>query len=62
VLARVKAFLPKIEIRCLENGDAGEGVGNASCRGSFDKGGWLKLLFDANGQLFHARIDAFQIN
>jgi outer membrane murein-binding lipoprotein Lpp len=62
VVARVRAFLPEIEIRCLEDGDAGEGNGNASCGGSFDNGGWFKLLFDGDGQLFEARIDAFQIN
>lgn len=62
VLARVRAFLPEIEIDCLEPGEAGEGEGIASCGGTFDNGGWFKLLFDANNQLFDARIDAYKIN
>ena len=62
VLARVRAFLPEIEVDCLESGEAGEGEGIASCGGAFDSGGWFKLLFDANNQLLDARIDAYQIN
>lgn len=62
VLARVRAFLPEIEIDCLEPGKAGEGEGIASCGGTFENGGWLKLLFGADNRLTAARIDAFQIN
>ena len=62
VLARVRAFLPEIEIDCLEPGKAGEGEGIASCGGSFDNGGWIKLLFGPDNRLTSARIDAFQIN
>lgn len=62
VVSRVRAFLPEIKISCLDAGQAGEGEGIASCSGSFLNGGWFKLLFDANGQLFEARIDAFQMN
>ena len=62
VLARVRAFLPEIEVDCLEPGEAGEGEGIASCGGAFDSGGWIKLLFDTNNQLLDARIDAYQIN
>ena len=62
VLAKVRAFLPEIAIDCLEPGKAGEGKGVASCGGSFDNGGWIKLLFGPAGRLTGARIDAFQIN
>ena len=39
-------------------------IGNLGrrCGGSFDSGGWIKLLFDTNNQLLDARIDAYQIN
>ncbi len=62
VLGRVRAFLPEIAIDCLEPGKAGEGEGIASCGGSFDNGGWIKLLFGPDNRLSSARIDAFQIN
>jgi hypothetical protein len=62
VVANVRAFLPEVKISCLEAGNAGEGEGIASCSGTFDNGGWIKLLFDDNDQLILARIDAFQIN
>ena len=62
VLAKVRAFLPEIEIDCREPGEAGEGKGIASCGGSFDSGGWIKLLFGPDNRLQSARIDAFQIN
>lgn len=62
VLAKVRAFLPEIEIDCREPGEAGEGAGIASCGGSFDSGGWIKLLFGPDNRLQSARIDAFQIN
>lgn len=62
VVAKVRAFLPEIEIDCLEPGKAGEGEGVASCGGTFANNGWIKLLFDANNRLTSARIDAFQIN
>lgn len=62
VLAKVRAFLPEIKVDCLEHGKAGEGAGIASCGGSFDNGGWFKLLFDSRNRLTSARIDAFQIN
>ncbi|WP_428627459.1 hypothetical protein [Sphingopyxis sp.] len=62
VLTKVRAFLPEIKIDCLEPGQAGEGEGVASCGGSFENGGWIKLLFDANNRLKSARIDAFQMN
>lgn len=62
VIAKVRAFLPEIEIDCLEPGQAGEGKGIASCGGTFANDGWIKLLFDANNRLTSARIDAFQIN
>ena len=62
VLAKVRAFLPEIAIDCLEPGKAGEGDGIASCGGSFDNGGWIKLLFGPDNRLTSARIDAFQIN
>lgn len=62
VLAKVRAFLPEIAIDCLEPGQAGEGKGIASCGGSFDNGGWIKLLFGPDNRLGSARIDAFQIN
>lgn len=62
VLAKVRALLPEIEIDCLEPGKAGEGEGIASCGGTFENGGWIKLLFGADNRLTSARIDAFQIN
>jgi len=62
VLVQVRAFLPEIKIKCLEAGKAGEGDGISSCGGSFQRGGWFKLLFDRTGMLTSARIDAFQIN
>jgi hypothetical protein len=62
VISNVRAFLPEIDITCLEPEQAGEGPGVASCGGSFDNGGWIKLLFDSEDQLVSARIDAFQIN
>lgn len=62
VVARVRSFLPEIQINCLEAGDAGEGEGISSCGGAFASGPWFKLLFDRNGQLISARIDAFQID
>ncbi len=62
VLARVRAFLPEIAIDCLEADKAGQGPGIASCEGSFDNGGWFKLLFGPDNRLTSARIDAFQIN
>jgi hypothetical protein len=62
VLAKVRAFLPEIEIDCREPAQAGEGEGIASCGGSFDNGGWIKLLFGPDNRLTSARIDAFQMN
>ncbi|WP_447762041.1 hypothetical protein [Sphingopyxis panaciterrae] len=62
VLAKVRGFLPEITIDCLEPGNAGEGEGIASCGGSFENGGWIKLLFGADNKLTSARIDAFQMN
>jgi hypothetical protein len=62
VMAKVRAFLPEIEIDCREPGNAGEGEGIASCGGTFKNGGWIKLLFGADNRLTSARIDAFQIN
>lgn len=62
VLAKVRAFLPEIKVDCLEPGQAGEGEGIASCGGSFDNGGWIKLLFGPDNRLTSARIDAFQID
>lgn len=62
VLTKVRAFLPEIPIDCLEADKAGQGNGIASCEGSFDNGGWFKLLFSRDNQLVTARIDAFQIN
>jgi hypothetical protein len=62
VLAKVRAFLPEIKIDCREPDTAGEGEGIASCGGSFDNGGWIKLLFGPDNRLTSARIDAFQIN
>lgn len=62
VLDRVRAFLPEIAIDCLEPGKAGEGAGIASCGGTFENGGWIKLLFGAGDRLTSARIDAFQID
>jgi len=62
VLTRVRAFLPEIQVTCLEAGQAGEGEGIAACGGSFKKGGWIKLLFGSDNRLISARIDAFQIN
>lgn len=62
VLAKVRAFLPEIAIDCREPDEAGEGKGVASCGGSFDNGGWIKLLFGPDHRLQAARIDAFQIN
>lgn len=62
VLAGVRALLPEIAVDCLEPGKAGEGPGIASCSGSFDNGGWFKLLFGPDNRLTSARIDAFQIN
>lgn len=62
VLAKVRAFLPEIPIDCLEAEKAGQGAGIASCEGSFDNGGWFKLLFGPDNRLITARIDAFQIN
>ena len=62
VLAKVRTFLPEIAIDCLEPGKAGEGEGVASCSGTFENGGWIKLLFGAGNRLTSARIDAFQIN
>lgn len=62
VMARVRAFLPEIAIDCLEPGQAGEGEGIASCGGSFEPDGWIKLLFGPDNQLTFVRIDAFQGN
>ena len=62
VMARVRAFLPEISIDCLEPGQAGEGEGIASCGGSFEPDGWIKLLFGPDQQLTFVRIDAFQGN
>ncbi|HEY0596498.1 hypothetical protein [Sphingopyxis sp.] len=62
VLKKVRAFLPEIAIDCLEPGKAGEGAGIASCGGTFENGGWIKLLFGAGNRLTSARIDAFQID
>ncbi|MBO9697773.1 MAG: hypothetical protein J7499_16390 [Sphingopyxis sp.] len=62
VLAKVRAFLPEIRVDCLDAGQAGEGEGIASCSGSFDNGGWIKLLFGPDNRLTSARIDAFQID
>lgn len=62
VLTKIRAFLPEIEIDCLEPGKAGEGEGIASCGGTFENGGWIKLLFGADNRLTSARIDAFQMN
>lgn len=62
VVARVRSYLPEIQIDCLEAGDAGEGEGISSCGGAFASGPWFKLLFDRRGQLISARIDAFQID
>ncbi|MGQ3100630.1 MAG: hypothetical protein ACT6Q5_06825 [Sphingopyxis solisilvae] len=62
VMARVRAFLPEIAIDCLEPGQAGEGDGIASCGGSFEPDGWIKLLFGPDNQLISVRIDAFQGN
>lgn len=62
VLAKVRAFLPEIAIDCLEPGRAGEGEGIASCGGTFENGGWIKLLFGPDNRLTSARIDAFQMN
>lgn len=62
VLDKVRAFLPEIAIDCLEPGKAGEGEGIASCGGSFENGGWIKLLFGPDNRLTSARIDAFQMN
>jgi hypothetical protein len=62
VMARVRAFLPEIAIDCLEPGKAGEGDGIASCGGSFEPDGWIKLLFGRDNQLISVRIDAFQGN
>lgn len=62
VLMKVRAFLPELAIDCLEPGKAGEGAGIASCGGSFENGGWIKLLFGPDSRLTSARIDAFQID
>lgn len=62
VMARVRAFLPEIAIDCLEPGQAGEGEGIASCGGSFEPDGWIKLLFGPDNRLTFVRIDAFQGN
>ncbi len=62
VLANIRAFLPEVAIECLEADKAGQGSGIASCEGSFDNGGWFKLLFGPDNRLITARIDAFQIN
>lgn len=62
VVARVRAFLPEIAIDCLEPGQAGEGEGIASCGGSFEPDGWIKLLFGPDNRLTFVRIDAFQGN
>lgn len=62
VLTKVRAFLPEVAIDCLEPGKAGEGEGIASCGGTFENGGWIKLLFGAGNRLTSARIDAFQMN
>lgn len=62
VIAKVRAFLPEIAIDCREAGEAGEGEGIASCGGTFENGGWIKLLFGADNRLTSARIDAFQMN
>ena len=62
VLANVRAFLPEISIDCLAPGQAGDGEAIASCGGSFENGGWIKLLFGPDNRLTSARNDAFQIN
>lgn len=62
VLTKVRAFLPELAIDCLEPGKAGEGAGIASCGGSFENGGWIKLLFGPDNRLTSARIDAFQVD
>lgn len=62
VVARVRSFLPEIQIDCLAADEAGEGEGISSCGGAFAAGPWFKLLFDRRGRLISARIDAFQIN
>ena len=43
-------------------GQAGEGEGIASCGGSFEPDGWIKLLFGPDNRLTFVRIDAFQGN
>lgn len=62
VLKNVRAFIPEIAIDCRTEEESGEGDGLYSCGGSFDKGAWIKLIFDTNDTLVTARIDAFQIN
>lgn len=62
VLKNVRAFIPEIAIDCRTEEESGEGDGLYSCGGSFEKGAWLKLIFDTNDNLVTARIDAFQIN
>ncbi|QIG55224.1 hypothetical protein G6N82_14660 [Altererythrobacter sp. BO-6] len=62
VLKNVRAFLPEVKVTCLSAGEAGEGEGISSCGADFTGGGWIKLLFGADGTLKTARIDAFQID
>jgi len=61
VLARARAFLPGVAIRC-EHGTAQPEAGDAdppvtSCAASLDAG-WIRIWFDAADQLTEVRLDA----